>query len=124
MINSKAQIKPIIFDENKNDDNNKGIKERYVWYLDTFQFQIKEHRFLLRIRKEKNKDDDNNGLDGDNIQYVIDLKCRNSDRYISASYNLTPNLIEDKKKNKIEFEFEEDIVPKVENSNPIKTRLC
>src|ERR687890_445200 len=56
LINSKGKIKPIVFNEN---NNNNSLKERLVWYLDTPDFKIKEHRFLLRIRKEKNKNDDN-----------------------------------------------------------------
>ena len=67
LINSKGKIKPIKFDENKN--NNKGTKKRQVWYLDTPDFQIKEHRFLLRIRKEKNKDDDDD-FDSDEIDNI------------------------------------------------------
>jgi hypothetical protein len=66
-INSKGK-KPIVFDENEN--NNKEIKERMVWYLDTPTFQIKEYGFLLRIRKEKNKDDDN-GFDDHNISMLL-----------------------------------------------------
>src|SRR6476620_10213642 len=97
LINSKYLLKPIQFDGNVYKNNTKGIKERQVWYLDTPGFQIKEHRFLLRIRKQKD-DRNNNGFNGDNIddiKYIIDLKCRNSDRYVSASYNLTPILPKD-----------------------------
>ena len=65
----------------------------------------KKNKFLVRIRKEK--DDD----------YVTDLKCRNSDRYISASYDLSPNIREKEEKLKAKFEFEEDIIPRVESTN-------
>src|SRR6478672_5711218 len=99
MINSKGKLKPIYFEENTTHNNNSN--ERLVWYLDTPDFQIKEHR-----------------SNNDNKQYVIDLKSRNADRYISASYDLRTNHLIGK--NQIDFEFEEDIVPTVENSNSIK----
>jgi hypothetical protein len=59
----------------------------------------------LRIRKEK--DDD----------YVTDLKCRNSDRCLSASYDLSPSTKEKEEKSKAEFEFEEDIIPRVDSTS-------
>jgi len=118
LINSKGKLKPIYFEENTTHNNNSN--ERLVWYLDTPDFQIKEHRFLLRIRKEIQVDENDNEdrSNNDNKQYVIDLKSRNADRYISASYDLRTNHLIGK--NQIDFEFEEDIVPTVENSNSIK----
>jgi len=118
LINSKGKLKPIYFEENTT--HNINSNERLVWYLDTPDFQIKEHRFLLRIRKEIQVDENDNEdrSNNDNKQYVIDLKSRNADRYISASYDLRTNHLIGK--NQIDFEFEEDIVPTVENSNSIK----
>jgi hypothetical protein len=118
LINSKGKLKPIYFEENTT--HNINSNERLVWYLDTPDFQIEEHRFLLRIRKEIQVDDNDNEdtSNNDNKQYVIDLKSRNADRYISASYDLRTNHLIGK--NQIDYEFEEDIVPTVENSNSIK----
>lgn len=95
----------VYFDKKyKNNDN--GEKKRRVWYFDTQNFELhKKNKFLIRIRKEK--DDD----------YVTDLKCRNSDRYVSASYDLSPNIKEKEEKSKTEFEFEEDIIPRVDSTN-------
>jgi hypothetical protein len=81
-----------------------------VWYIDTPDHQLKENKFLLRIRKEK--------LENDKMVYTIDLKCRNPDRYIAASYDLISNLEEIV--NEVEFEFEEDLVPRVDNAKDIK----
>lgn len=67
-------------------------KKRSVWYLDTDDFKIKKNHFLLRIRREKDE------------QYVTSLKCRNPDRDIAASYDLSSN------KQKIKTKFEEDII--------------
>lgn len=72
----------------------KGQKRR-TWYLDTESFELNTHKFLLRIRYES-KDD----------EYIIDLKCRNPDRYIAASYDLSSIV-----KDNIKIKFEEDIVP-------------
>lgn len=70
-------------------------QERRTWYLDTRSFELNKHKFLLRIRYESTDD-----------EYVIDLKCRNPDRYIAASYDLSSTLMDD-----IKTKFEEDIVP-------------
>jgi hypothetical protein len=101
----KREGEQVYFDrKDKKHDN--GEKKRRVWYLDTQNFELyKKNKFLVRIRKEK--DDD----------YVTDLKCRNSDRYISASYDLSPNIREKEEKLKAKFEFEEDIIPRVESTN-------
>jgi hypothetical protein len=48
---------------------------------------------LLRIRRENDE------------KYVTDLKCRNPDRYVSASYDFSNTT-----KDNIKIEFEEDIV--------------
>jgi hypothetical protein len=90
----------VYFDKKDEKDDN-GEKKRRVWYLDTKDFKLHENKFLIRIRKEN---DD---------EYVTDLKCRNSDRYISASYDLSPNI----KEKEIQFEFEEDIIPKDDCTN-------
>lgn len=106
----KSQIEMLNADESsggelvrfdKKDDNEE--KERRVWYQDTKSFILHKNKFLLRLRKE---------IDDD--KYVTDLKCRNSDRYISASYDLSTKL---KEKIKTEYKFEEDIVPKVDDKN-------
>ena len=55
---------------------------------------------LLRVRRENDE------------EYVTDLKCRNSDRYISASYDFSSTI-----KDNVTIEFEEDII-----SPPSKTR--
>lgn len=59
----------------------KEIKEekRIVWYLDTKTFELNKppNYFLLRIRPENDE------------KYVTDLKCRNPDRYISASHDFS-----------------------------------
>ena len=101
----KREGEQVYFDrKDKKHDN--GVKKRRVWYLDTKNFELyKKNKFLVRIRKEK--DDD----------YVTDLKCRNSDRYISASYDLSPNIREKEEKLKAKFEFEEDIIPRVDSTN-------
>jgi uncharacterized protein YjbK len=70
-------------------------KERRTWYLDTRSFELNKHKFLLRIRYESTDD-----------EYVTDLKCRNPDRYIAASYDLSSTLKDD-----VKTKFEEDIVP-------------
>jgi hypothetical protein len=67
-------------------------KKRRVWYLDTNDFKIKDNSMLLRIRQEK-----------DDL-YSTSLKCRNPDRYISASFDLSSN------KQKIKSKFEEEII--------------
>jgi len=67
-------------------------KKRRVWYLDTSDFKIKNSSFLLRIRKENDK------------EYVTSLKCRNPDRYIASSYDLSTD------NQKVKSKFEEDII--------------
>jgi hypothetical protein len=94
-----------VYFEKKDMDDDKVEKKRKVWYLDTPNFELKKNKFLLRIRKER--DDD----------YVTDLKCRNSDRYLSASYDLSPSTKEKEEKSKAEFEFEEDIIPRVDSTS-------
>ncbi len=106
LTNKKGEKGEIFFDEKKE----RKVKDRLVWYIDTPDHQLKENKFLLRIRKEKGDDD--------NKEYVIDLKCRNSDRYIAASYDLISKLKEIKKE--FEFEFEEDLVPKMDTMETIK----
>ncbi len=96
----ESQTKKLDLDFEKNDiEDDKNEKKRKVWYLDTQNFELHKDKFLLRIRKEK--DDD----------YVTDLKCRNSDRYISASYDFSTSIGEPK------FEFEEDIIPRINSTN-------
>jgi hypothetical protein len=73
----------------------KKIKEknRRVWYLDTKNFDLNARNFLLRVRRENDE------------EYITDLKCRNADRYIAASYDFSSNT-----KGNIKMEFEEDII--------------
>src|SRR5215212_8602804 len=84
------------------------LEERKTSYLDTLDLALYQHRFALRLREE------DNGEDG----YQINLKYRDSDRYLSAAQDLySPQA--DKTK------FEEDISPpfvsKFSHSTSIKT---
>ncbi len=106
LTNENDENGDIYFDEKKE----RKRKNRLVWYIDTSDHQLKENRFLLRVRKEKSENDKK--------EYTIDLKCRNPDRYIAASYDLVSNLREIK--NEVKFEFEEDVVPRVDNIKDIK----
>ena len=60
---------------------------------------------MLSIRKEIKIDNNDNKdrANNDNKQYVIDLKSRNPDRYISASYDMRINHLIGK--NQIDFEL-------------------
>lgn len=78
--------------------SNKDVKtkKRKTRYLDTADFQLYRQKFILRVRKEgKNKT-------------KITLKYRHTDRYLSASQNLScQNLPGDATS---ECKFEEDIL--------------
>lgn len=63
---------------------------RTTWYLDTTDFQLYRHKFILRVRKENNKT-------------KITLKYRHLDRYLSASQDLSCSETSKGK-------FEEDIL--------------
>jgi hypothetical protein len=84
--------------------NAPGEKHRKTFYLDTPQFAMRQNGLSLRIREE-------------NSRFKLNLKCRNSDRYISAAKELTSSQIG-------KIEFEEDIIPpfnsKFSHSNTIK----
>ncbi|NET40952.1 CYTH domain-containing protein [Okeania sp. SIO2B3] len=70
-------------------------KYRQVYYLDTPNFDLRHHGFILRIRREKKYNQP---------KYQITLKHRESDRYLSASQDLSAT-----KPGKTKFE--EDIIP-------------
>ena len=76
-------------------------EERTTWFLDTKEYDLyRDKKFLLRIRKEKES-----GI------YDITLKCRHSDRYVCALYDLSvAEDIENKFENDFKTKFEEDIV--------------
>jgi len=80
-------------------------ERRHTSYLDTPQFELGQNRFSLRLREEA-KD------------FQINLKYRDSARYISAAQDLSSS-----QKGKIKFE--EDILPpfasKFSHSNSIET---
>jgi hypothetical protein len=80
-------------------------ERRHTSYLDTPQFELGQNRFSLRLREEA-KD------------FQINLKYRDSARYISAAQDLSGS-----QKGKIKFE--EDILPpfasKFSHSNSIET---
>lgn len=79
-------------------------ERRQTSYLDTPQFALRQKGFALRLREEADR-------------FQINLKCRNSDRYISAAQDVSG------KDGKIKFE--EDILPpfvsKFSHSNSIET---
>jgi hypothetical protein len=81
---------------------------RQTSYLDTPEGALRQHGFALRLREEKE--------DGENFQ--INLKYRDSDRYISAAQDLSGPP-------ESETKFEEDILPpfvsKFSHSTSIKT---
>lgn len=68
-------------------------KKRTVWYMDTKNFELNANKFLLRVRRENDE------------EYITDLKSRNPDRYISASYDFSSTTKDD-----IKIKFEEDII--------------
>jgi uncharacterized protein YjbK len=68
-------------------------KKRRVWYLHNKNFELNNNKFLLRVRQENDE------------EYVTDLKCRNPDRYMAASYYVSSTA-----KDNIKIKFEEDIV--------------
>ena len=80
-------------------------ERRHTSYLDTPQFELGQNRFSLRLREEAN-------------DFQINLKYRDSARYISAAQDLSSS-----QKGKIKFE--EDILPpfasKFSHSNSIET---
>lgn len=69
-------------------------KKRRTWYADTAGLALRRHGFVLRLREEE----------GEVKKYKITLKCRASDRYVSASQDVSSSE-EGKTK------FEEDIMP-------------
>jgi uncharacterized protein YjbK len=68
-------------------------KKGTVWYMDTKNFELNANKFLLRVRRENDE------------EYITDLKSRNPDRYISASYDFSSTTKDD-----IKIKFEEDII--------------
>ena len=89
-----AIIKGLIEKQNGRFMDDIKEKERTTWYLDTNAYELYcNNNFLLRIRKEKNSE-----------EYDVTLKCRHSDRYVSASYDLASSI------EGIDIKFEEDIV--------------
>ena len=67
---------------------------RRTWYVDTAEFALRRRGFVVRVRKEEDKEK----------PFKITLKYRESDRYISAVRDVSSS-----KKNKTKFE--EDILP-------------
>ncbi|NEP03781.1 MAG: CYTH domain-containing protein [Okeania sp. SIO2G4] len=70
-------------------------KYRQIYYLDTPNFDLRHHGFILRIRREKKYHQ---------TKYQITLKHRESDHYLSASQDFSAT-----KPGKTKFE--EDIIP-------------
>jgi hypothetical protein len=74
------------------------VLRRMTWYLDTPGAELRAHGFVLRIREEF----------GEKKRFKVTLKYRGSDRYVSASQDLSCCEDIEKKDNK----FEEDILPR------------
>ncbi len=74
-------------------DSDLKQKFRRTYYLDTPNFRLQSKNFFLRVREDKESN-----------KYDITLKCRHSDRYISASYDLSSSM------KKSTIKFEEDII--------------
>ena len=70
-------------------------KYRQTCYLDTPNFDLRQHGLILRVRQEKKRDQP---------EYQVTLKHREPDRYLSASQDLSAT-----KPGKTKFE--EDIIP-------------
>ena len=81
------------------------VERRHTSYLDTLQFALRQSRLSLRLREEAN-------------DFQINLKYRDSDRYIAAAQDMSSS-----QKGKIKFE--EDILPpfvsKFSHSNSVET---
>jgi hypothetical protein len=75
------------------------VEVRRTWYLDIETFLLNEKKFLLRIRKSEGEENNN-----DIKKYQVTMKCRNPDRYLAASHDLSSPL------ENIKLKFEEDIV--------------
>ena len=75
--------------------------ERRTWFLDTDDCELYcKKKFLFRIRKEKKSG-----------KYEVTLKCRHSDRYVCALYDLSVSEdAETKFKDDLKTKFEEDII--------------
>ena len=70
-------------------------EKRRTWYLDTPSYGLRKRGYVLRVRQEEDEDN----------EYKVTLKYRASDRYVSASRDLSTTLNDAKSK------FEEDILP-------------
>ena len=102
------------------DDKDKWYKEkeRTTYYLDTATLDLRRQGFIVRLREEIKKKQKK--------EYKLTLKYRSSDRYISASKNLSATLPDKLKEAKEpESKFEQDIVPtfssKFSNSTSIES---
>jgi hypothetical protein len=86
--------------------NNEEDKRR-TSYLDTRELALRQHGFVLRLREEAKGD-----------EFQINLKYRDSDRYISAAHDLSSPQADKTK-------FEEDVLPpfvsKFSHSTSVKT---
>ncbi|MGK7899791.1 MAG: hypothetical protein AB4372_40785 [Xenococcus sp. (in: cyanobacteria)] len=90
-------------------------KERTTYYLDTATLDLRRQGFIVRLREENKKK---------KKEYKLTLKYRSSDRYISASKNLSATLPDKLEKAESESKFEQYIVPtfssKFSNSTSIE----
>jgi hypothetical protein len=76
-------------------DEDKGEKTRRTWYLDTPEKAFGSQGFILRVRREKEK------------EFALNLKFRGADRYLSASADVSYAPAGAKTESK----FEEDVLP-------------
>jgi hypothetical protein len=74
--------------------------ERRVWYLDTPGSDLRQNKFVLRVREEMEADK----------RFKLTLKHRNPDRYLSASHSVTVSLKAEIEDEDVDTKFEEDIL--------------
>lgn len=89
-----SEIRNVLNDLEGNFTEYRETFRRMAWYLDTPKSELKKHNYILRIREEPDS----------NKRFKITLKYRHSDRYLSASKDLTASM-------RFKHKFEEDILP-------------
>jgi hypothetical protein len=75
--------------------------DRRVWYLDTPGSELRENKFVLRVREEMEDEDQ---------PFKLTLKHRNTDRYLSASRDVSVSPEAGIKDKYVDTKFEEDVL--------------